>query len=78
MLLPQSLQAYASGSKIFGEYGNPYDLALGLNWYPMSRRELRVNLQGLYLDRSPVGYASVPFIVGGDGWVVTTDVMLSF
>lgn len=78
MLLPRSLQAYASGSKIFGEYGNPYDLALGLNWYPMSRRELRVNLQGLYLDRSPVGYASVPFIVGGDGWVFTTDVMLSF
>lgn len=78
MLVPSSLQAYVSGSKIFGEYGDPWDTAIGLNWFPMKRRELRVNLQGLYLDRSPVGYASVPFVVGGDGWVFTTDVMLSF
>jgi hypothetical protein len=78
MLLPESLQAYASGSKIFGQYGDPWDLALGVNWFPMKRRELRVNVQGLYLDDSPVGYASVPFIVGGNGWVFTTDVMLNF
>jgi len=78
MLVPGSLQAYISGSKIFGEYGDPWDTALGLNWFPLQRRELRVNVQGLYLDRSPVGYASVPFIVGGDGWVFTTDVQLNF
>jgi hypothetical protein len=78
MIVPGSMQAYVSGSKIFGEYGDPWDTALGLNWFPLNRKELRVNLQGLYLDRSPVGYSSVPFIVGGDGWVFTTDVNLSF
>lgn len=61
-----------------GEYGDPWDVALGVNWFPMKRRELRVNVQGLYMDESPVGYASVPFIVGGDGWLFTTDVMLNF
>ena len=66
------------GSKIFGEYGDPWDLAVGVNWFPLKRRELRVNVQGLYLEDSPVGYASVPFIVGGNGWVFTTDVMLNF
>lgn len=78
MLVPGSLQAYVSGSKIYGEYGDPWDTALGLNWFPLTRRELRVNLQGLYLQDSPVGYASVPFVVGGNGWVFTTDVMLNF
>jgi hypothetical protein len=78
MVLPQSLQAYVSGSKIYGEYGDPWDTALGVNWFPMKRRELRVNLQGLYLRDSPVGYASVPFAVGGNGWVFTTDLMLNF
>jgi hypothetical protein len=78
MVLPQSLQAYLSGSRIFGEYGDPWDLAAGVNWFPLKRRELRVNVQGLYLQDSPVGYASVPFIVGGNGWVFTTDVMLNF
>jgi len=78
MVLPQSLQAYVSGSKIYGEFGDPWDTALGMNWFPMKRRELRVNLQGLYLRNSPVGYASVPFAVGGNGWVFTTDLMLNF
>ncbi|MGB7905489.1 MAG: hypothetical protein WCF43_12390 [Steroidobacteraceae bacterium] len=78
MVLPQSLQAYVSGSKIYGEYGDPWDAALGVNWYPMKRRELRVNVQGLYLQDSPVGYASVPFAVGGNGWVFSTDLMLNF
>ncbi|HEX9207185.1 MAG TPA: hypothetical protein VF851_03045 [Steroidobacteraceae bacterium] len=78
MVLPQALQAYVSGSKIYGEYGDPWDVALGINWFPLQRKELRVNVQGLYLEDSPVGYASVPFAVGGNGWVLSTDVMLNF
>jgi hypothetical protein len=78
MLVPRTLQAYVSGSKIYGEYGNPWDAALGLNWYPMQVKPLRINVQALYLEDSPTGYSSVPFIVGGNGWVFTTDVMLNF
>jgi len=78
MVIPGQLQAYASGSKIFGEYGDPWDVALGINWFPMSRRELRINVQGLYLVDSPVGYNSVPFPTGGNGWVFSTDVMVNF
>ena len=39
MAVPQVLQFYASGSKIYGQYGDPWDLTLGANWYPFSRRE---------------------------------------
>jgi len=31
MVIPGQLQAYASGSKIFGEYGDPWDVALGIS-----------------------------------------------
>ena len=78
MVVPKQLQAYVSGSKIFGEFGDPWDVAVGVNWYPMKRRELRMNMQGLYLKDSPVGYSSVPFVVGGNGWVFTTDLMFNF
>ena len=78
MAVPQTLQLYASGSKIFGQYGDPYDVALGMNWFPFKRREVRANVQGLYLDRSPVGYLSVPFAAGGTGWVFTTDFVFAF
>jgi hypothetical protein len=78
MLLPRKLQAYAAGSKIFGEYGNPWDLAVGLNWYPNERRLFRVNTEMLYLNDSPVGYSSVPFALGGNGMVLHTNVELMF
>jgi hypothetical protein len=78
MLLPKTLQAYVAGSQINGQYGDPWDVSVGANWFPFKRRELRLNTQFLYLDRSPVGNTASPFIVGGNGWVFTTDVMLSF
>ncbi|WP_346836518.1 hypothetical protein [Microbulbifer sp. SAOS-129_SWC] len=78
MLVPSLLQLYLSGSKIYGDYGNPWDVALGANIYPFKRREVRVNTQVLYLKDSPVGYNSVPFIVGGDGAVLSIDLMLAF
>ncbi len=78
MLIPRSLQAYLAYSKIDGEYGKPSDISLGINWFPFLRREVRMNVQGLYLDDSPVGYSSVPFAVGGNGWVFTTDLIMAF
>jgi hypothetical protein len=74
MLEPEYLQAYLSGSKIFGEYGNPWDLAAGLTYFPFGHKEVRMNVQALYMDRSAVGYDAVPYTVGGTGWVYTVDV----
>lgn len=78
MLAPRRLQAYVAGSKVFGEFGNPSDLSVGVNWYPLARPELRFNAQALYLDRSPVGATSLPYVVGGDGWLGTIDLVLAF
>ena len=78
MLVPDRWQLYAATSKIFGEYGNPADLTVGLNWFPFARREMRVNMQGIYLRRSPVGGTSYPYIVGGNGWLFNTDFIVTF
>ncbi|MBL4571434.1 MAG: hypothetical protein JKY21_09845, partial [Alcanivorax sp.] len=53
MVLPKTLEAYLAYSKIDGEYGDPYDVSAGVNWFPFKRKELRVNVQGLYLKDSP-------------------------
>jgi len=78
MVVPRQLQLYAAGSYIFGEYGEPWDITLGLNWYPFSRREIRFNAEGIYLERSPVGGNSYPYLVGGDGWLFNTDLIIAF
>ena len=77
MLVPSRLQAYVSGSKIFGQYGNPYDIGLGLNWFPFGRKEMRVNIMGIDVHKSPVGYTAYPTLVGMDGWVFLTDIALN-
>jgi hypothetical protein len=78
MLFPKKLQGYLEYSKIYGDYGNPWDFTVGLNWFPFERKEFRLNVQGLYLEDSPVGYSSVPFTVGGNGWVFSADAIVAF
>lgn len=78
MVIPSELQIYAAGSTVFGEYGDPWDLTIGTNWYPFARREVRVNAQGIYLDRSPIGGLSYPYALGGTGWVFNADFIIAF
>jgi len=79
MLVPATWQVYLAASKIQGEYGNPYDIGLGVNWFPLKdNRKLRVHGELLYLEDSPVGYSSVPFAIGGNGVVLVTDLELAF
>jgi hypothetical protein len=77
MIVPKALQAYVSGSKIFGQYGSPWDLGFGVNWFPFFRKEFRFNVMGLYVDRSPVGYLAYVVPVGAKGWVFLTDASLN-
>lgn len=78
MVMPETLQAYVAGSYISGQYGTPSDVGVGLNWFPTQERLFRVNSELLYLDESPVGYASVPFALGGKGLVFNANVELTF
>lgn len=78
MFVPKYLQGYVAASKIFGEYGNPWDTSLGINWFPFRHRLLRVNGELLYMKDSPIGYSSIPYQVGGDGVAFHTNLEMKF
>jgi hypothetical protein len=78
MVVPKALQAYLSGSAIRGRYGNASEVRAGLNWYFVKERGLRVNAEWLHLNKCPVGYAAVPYPVGGNGNVFHTNIELNF
>jgi hypothetical protein len=78
MFVPKYLQGYVAASKIFGEYGDPWDTAIGVNWYPFRQRLLRVNGELLYMKESPIGYSSIPYQVGGDGMAFHTNLEMKF
>ena len=78
MVLPKTLQFYLGQSTIYGKYGNPWDFRAGLNFFPFHNKVLRWNNEYLYLHRSPVGYTSVPFALGGTGSIIHTNLELAF
>ncbi len=78
MLLQKTLQLYSSYSKVIGQYGNPYGIRGGLNWYPWNNYVARFNLEYIYLRKSPVGGLSLPYLVGSDGSMFHLDFLLNF
>jgi hypothetical protein len=78
MVIPQKLQVYLGYSKIMGEYGEPRDHVVGINWFPFEQRLLRINTEFMYLKNSPVGYPSIPMLVGGNGTVFMTSLEMVF
>jgi hypothetical protein len=78
MLRPESLQLYAGGSRVFGEYGDPWDFRVGLNWFPWKNQVVRWNFEYLQLRRSPAGALSLPYSVGANGPVFSSNFMVWF
>jgi hypothetical protein len=78
MFMPRLLQGYIASSKIYGEYGNPWDAAVGVNWFPMRTRLVRLNGEILYTQDSAVGNSSAPYIVGGNGPALNTNIEMKF
>jgi hypothetical protein len=78
MVLPQTVQLYTMYSPIFGEYGDPWEVTAGVNWWLFRRREVRLNLEYIYDHESPIGYTAVPQVVGGTGSIFNANLEMSF
>ena len=78
MLIDKTLQLYGTYSYINGEYGKPWEVTSGLNWYVLKNRVLRLNPEVIFVDRSPVGYFSYPTLVGAKGTVFMLNLELFY
>ena len=78
MVMPKTVQLYVSGSKVFGEYGDPSDTRVGVNFFPWKNQVIRWNNEFLYLRTSPVGALSLPYPVGGRGPVFHSNLEVNF
>jgi len=78
MIVPKTLQGYISGSQIFGEHGDPWEVRAGANWYFMKDRGLRLNGEWMYVRKSPVGYTAYPMPVGANGPLFHINLEMNF
>jgi hypothetical protein len=78
MVVPKTLQLYLSGSQILGRFGNASEIRAGANWYFRQSRGLRANAEWIHLTHCPVGYAAVPYPVGGNGDLLHFNLEMNF
>lgn len=78
MLWPKFVQLYTVGSTVFGEYGDPWEVRAGVNYYPFKNRVVRCNVQYIHSYQSPVGALSLPYVVGGTGGIIDANVEVNF
>jgi hypothetical protein len=78
MIFPKFLQLYTSYSQIFGEYGDPWEVRAGVNWYPFKNQAIRLSAQYNYEYRCPVGGTSYPYQVGSTGSIYNFDLEVNF
>ena len=64
MAVPRLLQVYVSGSKVFGEHGDPSDARVGVNWYPLEEPGRQME-HGVSPPEPLAGGRPVPPLRGG-------------
>ena len=78
MAVKDLIQVYAGHSGIRGQYGDANEYRLGVNFYPMRKRGIRVNAEWMDLENCPVGYTAVPYPVGGNGNLFHVNAEMNF
>jgi hypothetical protein len=78
MVLPKTLELYASTSYVFGEFNDSNEYIGGLNWFPFKTRNVRYNAQLIHVDRAAAS-STFGFYVGGmTGFIASMGVDMIF
>jgi hypothetical protein len=77
-VIPKTLVVYARGSKVFGQFGSPYEFAGGLKWYFLPTERVWLTSELMRVHKAPYGGAFTPYTAGMDGWVPMIQTILAF
>src|SRR3954466_4089339 len=63
-IVPKTLMLYARGSKVFGQFGSPYEYGAGFKWYFLPTERLWLTGELMNVQRSPYSGAFTPYTAG--------------
>jgi hypothetical protein len=75
---PKRLEVYGVTSQIFGEFNDSYEAGGGLNTWPFSTRNFRINAMATYVHRAPASSLFGYYIGGQTGPTVSVATDLFF
>ena len=77
-VVPKTLVLYARGSKVFGQFGSPYEYAGGAKWYLLPTERLWLTGELMRVHKAPYSGAFTPYTAGMSGWVPMIQTILAF
>jgi hypothetical protein len=77
-VVPKKLVLYGRGSKVFGQFGNPYEYAGGVKWYFLPTERLWLTGELMRVEKSPYSGAFTPYTAGMAGWMPMVQTVLAF
>jgi hypothetical protein len=77
-VVPKKLLLYVRGSKVFGQFANPYEYGAGFKWYFLPTERLWMTGELMKVNRSPYGGAFTPYTAGMAGWMPMLQTVLAF
>ena len=77
-VVPRKLLLYARGSKVFGQFANPYEYGGGFKWYFLPTERLWMTGEVMRIFKAPYSGAFTPYTAGMNGWVPMLQTVLAF
>jgi hypothetical protein len=77
-VVPKKWELYGRTSFIFGQFGNSYEYAPGVKWYPLDNHRFWLTAEGLRIVKSPTMGVIGPYNSGFTGWSPLLQVMFNF
>ena len=77
-VVPKKLMLYVRGSKVFGQFANPYEYGGGFKWYFLPTERLWMTGELMRVNKSPYSGAFTPYTAGMNGWMPMLQTVLAF
>ena len=77
-VIPKKLIVYGRGSKVFGQFGDPWEYAGGVKWHFLPTERLWLNAELMRVHKSPYSGAFTPYNAGMNGWAPMIQTVLAF
>jgi hypothetical protein len=77
-VVPKKLLLYVRGSKVFGQFANPYEYGGGFKWYFLPTERLWMTGELMKVNKSPYSGAFTPYTAGMAGWMPMLQTVLAF
>jgi hypothetical protein len=77
-VLPKKLNLYGRGSKVYGEFNDSWEYAVGAKWHPVNTERFWLSAEVMNVHRAPYSGAFTPYTAGLDGWVPMLQGVLAF